>query len=521
MKCFKFLAVPVVILTIAAGGFAFAQKKPEKVPKKQIIMTKAVLKDKIKGGWAGQTIGVTLGWPSEFQYQGTFIQDYESIKWHEDYVNEAMTVFPGLFDDVYVDLTFVEVFDRLGLDAPADSFAKAFAASEYQLWHANQAGRYNIQQGLPAGKSGHWLNNPHADDIDFQIESDFIGLMSPGMPNAASKISDKIGHIMNSGDGWYGGVFMSNMYALAFVNNDISYIVNTALKAIPEKSKFHQCIADVVKWHKLYPNDWKKTWFEVQTKWAEDIGCPSMVFHPLNIDAKVNAAYVVIGLLYGNGDFTKTLEISTRTGQDSDCNPSSAAGILGVIVGYEKIPQKWIVPVKKAEHRNFSFTNISLNKVYEMGYDHALKNIQKNGGQINNGSVTINISEPDPVRFEENFAGHFPVARVPLAKKFQDKLEFDMKGIGFAIRGYARKKKADAAAHVLQGILYVDGKEVERANFPTGANHSRTDLFWRYELTKGDHEVKIEIANPHPDYEFVTVDYLVYDIKPAKLPGQL
>lgn len=521
MKCFKFLAVPVAIVAIGAGGQLFAQKKQTKAVQQQVVLSKTALKDKIKGGWAGQTIGVTLGWPSEFQYQGTFIQDYESIKWHDDYVNEAMTVFPGLFDDVYVDLTFVEVFDRLGLDAPADSFAKAFAASGYQLWHANQAGRYNIQQGLPAHQAGHWLNNPHADDIDFQIESDFIGLMSPGMPNVASAISDKIGHIMNSGDGWYGGVFMSNMYSLAFVNNDISYIVNTALKAIPAKSKFHQCIADVIKWHKLYPNDWKRTWFEVQRKWAEDIGCPSMVFHPLNIDAKVNAAYVVIGLLYGKGDFTKTLEISTRAGQDSDCNPASAAGILGVILGYDKIPQKWIVPLKKAEHRNFSFTNISLNKVYEMGYEHALKNISKNGGRTNDERVTINFAEPRPVKFEENFSGHFPVARVPLAHKIQDKIEFDMKGIGFVIRGYAHKKRAEAVAHVLQGILYVDGKEVERANFPVDANHARTDLFWRYQLTEGPHKVKIEIANPHPDYEFVTVDYLVYDARPEKLPGEL
>ena len=521
MKYFKFLVVPIAIVAIGTIRPAFAQKKQQQMLTKEIKLSRTALKDKIKGGWAGQTIGVTFGWPSEFVYQGTYIQDYEAIKWHDDYVNEAMTVFPGLYDDVYVDLTFVEVFDRLGLDAPADSFAKALAASEYQLWHANQAGRYNIQQGLPAGKSGHWLNNPHADDIDFQIESDFIGLMSPGMPNVASEISDKIGHIMNSGDGYYGGVYMSNMYALAFVNDDISYIVNTALKSIPQKSKFYQCIADVIKWHKLYPKDWKRTWFEVQRKWAEDIGCSSMVFHPLNIDAKVNAAYVVIGLLYGNGDFTKTLEIATRTGQDSDCNPSSAAGILGVVLGYDKIPQKWIVPLKKAEHRNFSFTNISLNKVYEMGYDHALKNIQKNGGKVSNDQVSILSSVPVAVRFEENFSGHFPIARVPLAKVFQDKLEFDMKGIGFVIRGYARKKKANAAPHVLQGVLYVDGKEVERANFPTGANHARTDLFWRYQLPKGNHNVKIEIANPHPDYEFVTVDYLVYDTIPAKLPGKL
>lgn len=518
----KTLILSAVIVTAGQVTHSLAQKSvKQNLEQRKVVLSKSVLKDKIKGGWAGQTIGVTFGWPSEFQYQGTFIQDYEAIRWHDDYVNEAMTVFPGLYDDVYVDLTFVEVFDRLGLDAPADSFGEAFAKSEYQLWHANQAGRYNLQQGIPAEKSGHWLNNPHADDIDFQIESDFIGLMSPGMPNVASAISDKIGHIMNSGDGWYGGVYMANMYALAFTSNDVSFIVKEALKAIPPQSKFHQCVSDAIKWHHLYPNDWKRTWFEIQRKWAEDIGCPNMVFHPLNIDAKINAAYVALGLLYGKGDFNRTLEISTRAGQDSDCNPASAAGILGVVIGYDKIPQKWIVPVKKAEHRNFSFTNISLNKVYEMGYAHALKNIEKNNGKIEGDQVEIAYAAPKPVRFEENFAGHFPVSRIPFPKSFEDKIEFDINGIGFVIRGHASKKKADAVAHILQAALYVDGKEVERANFPTDNNDARTEMFWRYELPKGRHRVEVKILNPHADYQMVSVDYLVYDSKPAKLPGEL
>jgi hypothetical protein len=115
-----------------------------------------------------------------------------------------------------MDLTFVDVFEKEGLDAPVASHAKAYANAAYRLWHANQAGRYNILNGVEPPESGHWLNNPHADDIDFQIEADFAGLMSPGMPNTAATIGDGIGHIMNYGDGWYGGVYVSAMYALLF-----------------------------------------------------------------------------------------------------------------------------------------------------------------------------------------------------------------------------------------------------------------------------------------------------------------
>lgn len=47
------------------------------------------------------------------------------------------------------------------------------------------------------------------------------------------------------------------------------------------------------------------------------IGCPDGVYSAYNIDATVNSAYVVLGLLYGNGDYTKTIDISTRAGQDA------------------------------------------------------------------------------------------------------------------------------------------------------------------------------------------------------------
>ena len=112
-----------------------------------------------------------------------------------------------------------------------------------------------------------------------------------------------------------------------------------ALNTIPQQSDLYKCIADVIKWHSQYPNDWHQAWFELQKKWSSETGCPDGVFNAFNIDAKINSAYVVLGLLYGNGDFTKTLEIATRAGQDADCNPSTAGGILGAMIGYEKVPE--------------------------------------------------------------------------------------------------------------------------------------------------------------------------------------
>src|SRR6476659_1510566 len=82
-----------------------------------ITISKEKLKDKIRGGWAGQTIGVTFGGPYEFRYQGTFIGDYQTLMWHDGLLKDNMVNNAGLYDDLYMDLTFVEVFEKYGLDA--------------------------------------------------------------------------------------------------------------------------------------------------------------------------------------------------------------------------------------------------------------------------------------------------------------------------------------------------------------------------------------------------------------------
>ena len=489
-------------------SYAFAQKD-------LLTLTKQQLSNKIKGGWAGQTIGVTFGGPYEFRFQGTFIGDYQPLLWYNGYLKETMVNNPGLYDDLYMDLTFVDVYEKYGLDAPVDSFANAFAHAGYMLWHANQAARYNILNGIKAPFSGHWKNNPHADCIDYQIESDFAGLMSPGMPNAASAISDKIGHIMNYGDGWYGGVYVGALYSLAFTSNDINYIIEEGLKTIPKQSEFYQCIADVVLWHKKYPSDWKQTWLEVQKKWANDISCPDGVFSPFNIDAKVNAAYVVIGLLYGEKDFTKTLEIATRCGQDADCNPSSAGGILGALLGYDKIPAYWKMGLHDAESINFKYTTMSLNSVYETGLKHAIENIKRNGGKVDGDNISIKKQTPLPVKFEKSFAGLYPLKKIPVKWSAQkDVMSFDFEGTGFVLRGDASKDNSQSD-YVFNTNLSLDGKLIESPKLPVSSITRRHELCWKYDLPKGKHSVQLKILNPVKDEEIRSFEAIIYTDKPV------
>ncbi|MDX1285168.1 MAG: ADP-ribosylglycohydrolase family protein [Draconibacterium sp.] len=510
----KNLAILIAIVILAACAPKQSEKASD-VSSSEIktTLTKNELKDKIKGGWAGQVIGCTFGGPTEFRFKGGMINDYMPIPWNDTLCLWWYKNAPGLYDDVYMDLTFVDVFEKEGLDAPAKSHALAFANAEYQLWHANQAARYNILNGIMPPESGHWLYNPHADDIDFQIEADFAGLMAPGMVNTASEICDKIGHIMNYGDGWYGGVYVAAMYSMAFVSDNIEQVVNEALKAIPAESEFYKCMADVIAWYHEYPDDWKRNWFEVEKKWSADVGCPDGVFRDFNIDAKINAAYILIGLLYGEGDYSKTMEISTRCGQDSDCNPASAGGILGTMLGYSNIPEFWKKPVYPVEDMDFKYTTVSLNDVYEMGTKHALQVLEKNGAKLEGENIEIPVQEIKPVQLEVGFKNHYPLERIRIGKRLNAKnnnevVEFE--GNGFVITGGIPQMWSYTFDEAVALEVQVDDLEPEKILIPAHYGKRRLEVAWKYQLSEGKHTVKINYADNNPNYEIDLGEIIVY-----------
>ena len=380
------LILPVIVLAIVSCS------NNKNVDTRTI--SNEILKDKIAGGWAGKMIGVTYGAPTEFKAQGKTFED--SIKWVPSDVKGSIWQ-----DDMYVQLTFLMTMDQYGIDAPAKKYQELFAKAGYQLWHANVQARKNYYDSIFPPQSGHPDFNLHADDIDFQIEADYLGFMCPGMPQTASKIADKIGHIMNYGDGVYGGVFVAALYAEAYFENDIPKIIDKALLSIPAESDYSKIVKDVILLHGQYPADWRAAWAELEAKWGKVQICASGT--PFNIDAKLNGAYIVMGLLYGEGDPLKTMEIATRCGQDSDCNPSNAMAVLGVIKGLSGLPAEYQEAVKAIGDTLFVNTNYSFNKAVDKTIEYAQKLAAQNGGESTANELKIKVQQPQPFALEVAF----------------------------------------------------------------------------------------------------------------------
>jgi ADP-ribosylglycohydrolase len=390
------LMLPIVVL-LGVRLAAWAVKPP-------ISEFRAIsldeLRDKIQGGWAGQMIGVSYGAPTEFRYPAQIIPEDKLPVWKPDRILNSLEQ-----DDLYVDMTFAKVIDEKGLDATTEDFGVRFKDARYPLWHANLAARRALKRGVPAGASGTPAYNAHANDIDFQIESDFIGLMSPGLPQFSNAVANRAGRVMNYGDGVYGGMFVSAMYGAGFFETDPRKVIEAGVAAIPSGSPYAQIIRDVLQLSRENPSDWIKVWNSIEQKWDKNEPCPEGALKPFNIDAKLNGAYIALGLLYGERDFQKTMSIATRCGQDSDCNPSSAVGILGVMRGYRAIPDPLKKGIPEIADRKFEYTDYSFKTIVTSTYDHALEAVKRNGGKVDGDRLLVKLQQPKPPKLElwDNF----------------------------------------------------------------------------------------------------------------------
>lgn len=338
-------------------------------------------RDKLKGGFVGQMVGVTYGAPFEFQYDGTMVPEERVGPWSPVVLQGAIAQ-----DDIYVELTFLETIEKYGLDASMETFGKEFGKSKYPLWHANASGRENILAGVMPPLSGHPSRNSHADDIDFQIEADVFGLITPGMPASSQSLTWRVGHVMNYGDGVYGGVFIAAMYSAAYFENDPVKVVEAGLAAIPADSNYAKTVADVLDAYKKDPSDWRKAWQLIEDKWAPKGHCPTRndkkPGFPFGIAANINGAYVVIALLYGNGDPMATMKIAVMSGRDNDCNTSSAMGVLGAMKGFKALPKNFSLALDSMKNSKFSFTDYTWRTALIAMEAQALKEVEKSGGSI-------------------------------------------------------------------------------------------------------------------------------------------
>ncbi len=171
--------------------------------------------------------------------------------------------------------------------------------------------------------------------------------------------------------------------------------------------------------------------------------------------------------------------------------------------------------LKEAEDIDFKYTTMSLNDVYNIGFKHALENIERNGGTVNGDNVVIKTQQPVAVKFEKSFEGIYPVEKISLnGIDKKDEISFDFEGTGFVVGGETAEWGSNSD-FVFNTELYVDGKLVEKPQLPASYTTRRYELCWNYDLPKGKHHVQLKILNSDANENFNADDVIIYSDKPV------
>jgi ADP-ribosylglycohydrolase len=304
--------------------------------------------EKIYAGWLAKIIGIRLGAPVEGWTYGKIKSVYGDLDHYPvDYREFAAD------DDSNGPLFFLRALEdgKGGFDLSSQAVGEAllnYAPFEHGFFwwggygvSTEHTAYLNLRNGIPAPRSGSIEQNGHAvaEQIGGQIFIDTWGLVCPGNPDLAARYAEKAASVTHGGSGVYGGVFVAACIAYAFEERDIRAIIEKGLSYIPAESEYARIVRAVTAYYDGNPKNWRDCFQYIYENHGYDR-------YPGICHIIPNTAVMILALLYGEGDFSDTLNICNRCGWDTDCNVGNVASIMGVSRGLAGIDyQKWRRPI--------------------------------------------------------------------------------------------------------------------------------------------------------------------------------
>lgn len=285
-------------------------------------------------GVLGKIIGVYLGRPIEAWTYERIMAELGEIT---GYLHERRKV-PLIVtdDDIAGTFTFLRalpdygVSRRLTPEQIGQTWLNYLIEQRTILWwggmgHATEHTAYlRLKRGIPAPTSGSIALNTKtvAEQIGAQIFIDGWAMVAPGDPDFAADLARRAASVSHDGEAIYGAQVIAVMEALAYVENDLNVLIDTALKYIPADSTIRRLIDDVRAWHSQY-----RDWRDARRKIADNYGYDK---YGGNCHIVPNHALIHLALLYGDSDFGKSLMIVNTSGWDTDCNSGNVGCLLGI-----------------------------------------------------------------------------------------------------------------------------------------------------------------------------------------------
>ena len=179
--------------------------------------------------------------------------------------------------------------------------------------------------------------NPYREWIGAQIRGDYFGYLYAGDPCRAAEAAWKDACISHVKNGIYGEMFAAAAVAAAAVSGDVRQIVASAAEQIPAASRLYAALSDVLAWHKAGLSQ-KACFDKIYARWDDADGYGWTHTIP-------NAMIVCAALIYGEGDFARSVCMAVEAGFDTDCNGATVGSVLGMMNGIQGIKKEWTAPL--------------------------------------------------------------------------------------------------------------------------------------------------------------------------------
>jgi ADP-ribosylglycohydrolase len=301
-------------------------------------------RNKVLGCWMGKNIGGTLGAPFEFKRQKNQVTSY----------TQPLNGNPVPNDDLDIQLLWLIALEEKGVKVNARLLGEYWMLYVTPYWSEFGNAKINMKSGLMPPLSG-TENNPFKDSCGAYIRSEIWACIAPGFPDRAARYAYEDAIIDHgNGEGVYAEVFCAALESAAFVESDVRKLIEIGLTYIPSDCGVARAIMHVMQgydagqsWEEareellLHFRGWAYSWSDIS---AED-EAKGYREGPLGWDVPINIGITVLGLIYGEGDFTQSICTAVNCGEDTDCTAATIGAIFGIIRGYEAIPKQWIQPI--------------------------------------------------------------------------------------------------------------------------------------------------------------------------------
>ena len=286
-----------------------------------VQFSKEFLRDRIYACWVGKNIGGTLGTPYEGQRQLNDISGFASA---------AGEPLPN--DDLDLQLVWLRAVNENGPDAITSKLLSEYWVSWITPnWNEYGVGKANLHDGVLAPMSGEINNEEWKHSNGAWIRTEIWACLYPGLPEKAIRLAFEDASVDHGyGEGTLAAIFVAAMESAAFVIHDAKTLLNIGLSKIPEDCRVARSVKLVMK---AYEDG--VSWKDCRNLLVEDSADLGWFQAPANV------GFVVLGLLYGQGDFKQSLIYAVNCGDDTDCTAATLGALMGIMGGMEVIPKDW------------------------------------------------------------------------------------------------------------------------------------------------------------------------------------